>query len=72
MIKLLVILFIIKLYARNIFTLYLVIKQNMTFYSLSKAETIINESDIDDVVKWIYTTITSNIKTFSGILLILS
>ena len=72
MIKLLVILFIIKLYARNIFTVYLVIKQNMTFYSLSKAETIINESDIDDVVKWIYTTITSNIKTFSGILLILS
>ena len=51
MIKLLVILFIIKLYARNIFTLYLVIKQNLTFYSLSKAETIINESDIDDVVK---------------------
>ena len=28
-----------------------------TFYSHSKAETIINESDIDDVFESIYTTI---------------
>ena len=48
-------------------TLYLVIKQNMThFIHTQKAETIINESNIDDVVKWIYTKITSNIKRFSG------
>ena len=32
-----------------------------TFYSHSKAERIINESDIDDVFKSIYTTIISNI-----------
>ena len=33
-----------------------------TFYSPSKAETIINESEIDDVFKSIYTTIISNIQ----------
>ena len=32
------------------------------FYLQSKAETIINESDIDDVVKSIYTRIISNIQ----------
>ena len=32
------------------------------FYSSSKAEVIINESDIDDVFQSIYTTITSNIQ----------
>ena len=33
-----------------------------TFYSHSEAETIINESDIDDVFKSIYTTVISNIQ----------
>ena len=33
-----------------------------TCYSHSKAETIINESDIDDVLESIYTTILSNIQ----------
>ena len=33
-----------------------------TFYSHSKAEAIINESDIDDVLESIYTTIISNIQ----------
>ena len=33
-----------------------------TFYSNSKAEIIINESDIDDVFESIYTTIISNIQ----------
>ena len=33
-----------------------------TFYLQSKAETIINESDIDYVVKSIYTRIISNIQ----------
>ena len=33
-----------------------------TFYSHSKAETIINESDIDDVFESIYTTVISNIQ----------
>ena len=32
------------------------------FYSSSKAEIIINESDIDDVFQSIYTTIITNIK----------
>ena len=32
-----------------------------TFYSNSKAERIIKESDIDDVSKSIYTTVISNI-----------
>ena len=32
------------------------------FYLQSKAETIINESDIDDVAKSIYTRIISNIQ----------
>ena len=32
-----------------------------TFYSHSKAKTIINESDIDDVFELIYTTTISNI-----------
>ena len=34
------------------------------YYSSSKAEVIINESDIDDVFKSIYTTIIENIKKF--------
>ena len=33
-----------------------------TFYSNSKAETIINESDIDDVFESIYSTIISNLQ----------
>ena len=37
-----------------------------TFYSHSKAETIINETDIDDVFKSIYTTIISNIQKVLG------
>ena len=36
------------------------------FYSNSKAEIIINESDIDDVFWSIYTTIISNIQKFLG------
>ena len=36
------------------------------FYSNSKAEIIINESDIEDVFKSIYTTIISNIQKSSG------
>ena len=35
-----------------------------TFYSHSKAETIINEKDIDDAIESIYTTIISSIKIF--------
>ena len=35
-------------------------------YCNSKAETIINESDIDDVFEPIYTTIISNIKNILG------
>ena len=39
----------------------------MIFYSHSKAETIISESDIDDnVFKSIYTTVTSNIQKYLG------
>ena len=34
-----------------------------TFYSHSKTETIINESNIDDAFKSIYTRIISNIKS---------
>ena len=37
-----------------------------TFYSNSKAEIIINESDIDNAFESIYTTITSNIQNFLG------
>ena len=33
-----------------------------TFYSASKTETIINESDIDDVFESIYSTIMSNVQ----------
>ena len=36
------------------------------FYSRSKAETIINESDTDDVVESIFTTIISNIQKSLG------
>ena len=32
-----------------------------TFYSTSKTETVINESDIDDVFESVYSTIMSNI-----------
>ena len=35
-----------------------------TFHSHSKAETIINESDIDYVIESIYTTIVSNIQKY--------
>ena len=37
-----------------------------TFYSNSKAQTIVNESDIDDVFESIYTTIISNIQKYLG------
>ena len=37
-----------------------------SFYSNSKAETFINESNIDDVFELIYTTITSNIQKSLG------
>ena len=37
-----------------------------TFYSNSKAEIIINESDIDDVFESIYTTVISNIQKSLG------
>ena len=37
-----------------------------TFYSHAKAETIIDESDIHDVLKSVYTTIKSNIQKSSG------
>ena len=36
------------------------------FYSSSKAEIIINESDIDDVFQTIYTTIITNIQKSLG------
>ena len=36
------------------------------FYSISKAEIIINASDIDDVFQSIYTTIIENIRTSLG------
>ena len=42
------------------------IKQNDTFYANSKAETIINESDIDDAFELIYTTIISNMQKSLG------
>ena len=38
----------------------------IVFYSNSKAEIIINESDIDDVFQLIYTTIISNIPKSLG------
>ena len=37
-----------------------------TFYLSSKAETIISESDIDDVFESIYITILSNIQKLHG------
>ena len=44
-----------------------------TFYSHSKAETIINKSDIDGIFKSICTTILSNIQeNFQAVLLIQS
>ena len=36
-----------------------------TFYAHAKAETVINESDIDDVFKSIYTKVISNIQKYS-------
>ena len=36
------------------------------FYSKSKAETIINESDIDDVFESVYTTIILNVQKYIG------
>ena len=42
------------------------IKKYDNFYSSSKAKTIINESDIDDVFKPIYTTVIKNIPKFLG------
>ena len=35
--------------------------QYSTFYSHSKSETIVNESDIDDVLESVYTTVISKI-----------
>ena len=50
--------------------LYLVLKivkkKNDTFYSHSKAQIIINESNIDDIFESIFTTIISNIQNFLG------
>ena len=40
------------------------IKQSDNFYSSSKAEIIINESDIGDMFQSIYSTIISNIQKF--------
>ena len=37
-----------------------------TFYSSSKSEIVINESDIDDVFQSIYTTVITNIQKSSG------
>ena len=37
-----------------------------TFYSYSKAETIINKRDINDVFESIFTTVASNIQKFLG------
>ena len=37
-----------------------------TFYSNSKAETVINENDIDDVFESIYSTIISNMQKYIG------
>ena len=37
-----------------------------TFYSNSKAETFINENDIDDVFESIYSTIISNMQKYIG------
>ena len=37
-----------------------------TFYSHSKAETVTDESDIDDVFQSVYTTIISNIQKSLG------
>ena len=55
-------------------TLFLVLKKiesedktkYVTFYLNSKAEIIINESEIDDVFQSIYTTIISNIQKYLG------
>ena len=45
----------------------MMIKQSMAlFIQNSKVEVIINESDIDDVFKSIYTTVISNIKIYLG------
>ena len=38
----------------------------ITFYSTSKAEAIINETDIDDLFQSIYSTIISNIQKYLG------
>ena len=40
--------------------------KDSTFYSKSKAKTIINESDIDGAFESTYIIITSNIQTFLG------
>ena len=37
-----------------------------TFYSNSKAETIIDENDIDDIFELVYTTIISNTQKYLG------
>ena len=41
-------------------------KKDTFFYSKSKAETIINESDINDMFKSVYNTIEPNIQKPSG------
>ena len=59
---------------KNVTTLVLVFKKieiedktkHENFYSSSKAEILINESDIDNVFKSIYTTIITNIKKSLG------
>ena len=42
------------------------IEQSMSFYSILKAEIIINENDTDDVFQSIYATIVSNIQKSLG------
>ena len=39
-------------------------KQNLRLYSNSKAETIFNESDVDDVFESVYAKIISNIQKY--------
>ena len=39
-------------------------KQYETFYSHSKAEIIVNESDIDDIFESIYTKVISSIQNY--------
>ena len=45
----------------------MMMRQNIALFSCSsKTETVINESDIDDIIESIYRRITSNIQISSG------